>query len=89
MGCCGDWLAVGVDTVAYTTSIPGDTTLSLADVVPDELWMADKQGEFAKWLMEYVPFQKSRKYLMLEWCKLNKIEYTQELSKDLQIDINL
>lgn len=87
MDSCSYWLVVGFNSMVDSAPFSGVAVMSILSVVPEELWGEDKQVELVEFLLKYVPGERSRKYIMLEWCRLNGIGYTRDMSKSLQLDL--
>jgi len=82
-GCC--WLVVGNNSVVKSTPLSAVTPLSLAELVPSELWDAQYLDRVMTYLNKSIPFVMKRKYLMLEWCKYTGVEFTREMAEALGV----
>jgi hypothetical protein len=80
MAGCGGGLALGCNSVSYTTSLSAVSAMSLTDTVPEKYWGSDKLADITFWLNSNVSFPQNRKYLLLEWCKLNRVGFTKEMA---------
>jgi hypothetical protein len=80
MGCCCRWLALGFGSVSYATSLSAVSAMSLTESVPERFWGVDKLVDLTFWLNANVSFPQNRKYLLLEWCKLNGLGFTKEMA---------
>lgn len=76
----GGWVDMGINTVSYPAPISSFSSMSLTEMVPEKYWGGDKLVDLTFWLNANVSFPQSRKYLLLEWCKLNRIGFTKEMA---------
>lgn len=78
---------MGFDSVVDSTPIPAFARMSFTELVPQELWDADKLDELINWLNVNVPIVMQRKYLLLEWCKLTGVKFTRALAKRIGVEV--
>ncbi len=78
MAGCFNRMAVGLNSMAHTTSISSTTSLMFQSFVPEELWNPALQSEVEKWLVDNIPEPLLRKEILLDWCAYFKIRFTPE-----------
>jgi len=80
-------LAVGFNSVVDPTPFSAYALMSLSELVPQNLWDADKLDELINWLNISVPIAIQRKYLLIEWCKHTGVKFTRALSIRIGVEI--
>jgi len=78
---------MGFDSILNPAPFPAIASMSLTELVPQELWGADKLEGLIAWLNISVPINLQRKYLLLEWCKLTGVKFTRALSIRIGVEI--
>ena len=83
MGGCCCWLALGCNSVAWAASFSAASKMSLTELVPEKYWGGDSLVDLVFWLNNNIKVAIEKKYLLLEWCRLNGVDFTKDMASGI------